>query len=39
LLGSRSDALGLSIELLAGFFGLDRLITNPHPQKTGLALA
>ena len=27
------------MELLAGFFGLDRLITNPHPQKTGLALA
>jgi len=39
LLGSRSDALGLSLELLAGFHGLDRLITNPHPQKTGLALA
>ena len=39
LLGSRSDALGLSIELLAGADGLDRLITNPHPQKTGLALA
>ena len=39
LLGSRSDALGLSIELLAGAAGLDRLITNPHPQKTGLALA
>jgi HPr kinase/phosphorylase len=39
LLGSRSDALDLSIELLAGSRGLDRLITNPHPQKTGLALA
>ena len=39
LLGSRSDALGLSLELLAGFLGLDRLITDPHPQKTGLALA
>jgi HPr kinase/phosphorylase len=39
LLGSRSDALGLSIELLAGAAGLDRVITNPHPQKTGLALA
>jgi HPr kinase/phosphorylase len=39
LLGSRSDTLGLSIELLAGAAGLDRLITNPHPQKTGLALA
>jgi HPr kinase/phosphorylase len=39
LLGSRSDALGLSLELLAGGQGLDRLITDPHPQKTGLALA
>jgi HPr kinase/phosphorylase len=39
LLGSRSDALGLSLELLAGRDGLDRLITDPHPQKTGLALA
>ena len=39
LLRSRSDALDLSIELLAGSRGLDRLITNPHPQKTGLALA
>jgi len=39
LLSSRSDALDLSIELLAGSRGLDRLITNPHPQKTGLALA
>jgi len=39
LLGSRSDALGLSLELLAGAVGLDRLITDPHPQKTGLALA
>src|SRR3954466_15929029 len=39
LLVGRSDALDLSIELLAGARGLDRLITNPHPQKTGLALA
>ena len=39
LLDSRSDAFGLSVELLAGAAGLDRLITNPHPQKTGLALA
>jgi HPr kinase/phosphorylase len=39
LLGSRSDGFGLSLELLAGGDGLDRLITNPHPQKTGLALA
>src|SRR3954462_4267312 len=39
LLVGRSDALDLSIELLAGARGLYRLITNPHPQKTGLALA
>jgi HPr kinase/phosphorylase len=39
LLVGRSDALDLSIELLAGARGLDRVITNPHPQKTGLALA
>jgi len=39
LLDSRADALDLSIELLAGSRGLDRLITNPHPQKIGLALA
>jgi HPr kinase/phosphorylase len=39
LLGSRPDALGLPIELLAGADGLDRRITNPHSQKTGLALA
>jgi HPr kinase/phosphorylase len=29
----------LSLELLAGGEGLDRLITDSHPQKTGLALA
>jgi len=39
LLNSRPDALGLSIELLAGAAGLERRITNPHCQKTGLALA
>ncbi len=39
LIDSRSDALGLSIELVAGAAGLDRPITNPHIQKTGLALA
>jgi HPr kinase/phosphorylase len=39
LLNSRPDALGLSLELLAGGQGLDRQITNPHCQKTGLALA
>ena len=39
LLRSRSDALALSLELLAGGDGLERLITSPHVQKTGLALA
>jgi HPr kinase/phosphorylase len=39
LLGSRTDAFGLTIELLAGGAGSDRLITSPHVQKTGLALA
>ena len=39
LLDSRPDALGLSIELLAGAAGLDRRITSPYIQKTGLALA
>jgi len=39
LLGSRSDAFGLSLELLAGGEGIDRVITDSHPQKTGLALA
>lgn len=39
LLGSRPEALGLPIELVAGGAGLDRQITSPHIQKTGLALA
>lgn len=39
LLRSRLEALGLSLDLLAGGDGLDRLITSPHVQKTGLALA
>src|SRR5258708_20913097 len=39
LLGSRPEASGLTLELLAGAGGLDRLITSPHVQKTGLALA
>jgi HPr kinase/phosphorylase len=39
LLGSRSDAFGLMLELLAGREGLERVITSPHVQKTGLALA
>src|SRR5438128_2515318 len=39
LLRSRPEAFGLTLELLAGVEGLDRLITSPHVQKTGLALA
>jgi HPr kinase/phosphorylase len=39
LLRSRPEAFGLPLELLAGAEGLDRPITSPHIQKTGLALA
>src|SRR3989441_10392612 len=39
LLGDRSDAPGLRFEILAGAGGLDRRITSPYIQKTGLALA
>ena len=39
LLSSRPEAFGLPLELLAGAHGLDRIITSPHIQKTGLALA
>src|SRR5579885_2859121 len=39
LLGSRPEASGLPLELLAGGDGLQRTITSPHVQKTGLALA
>src|SRR6478735_6897818 len=39
LLGGRPEAFGLPLELLAGANGLDRVITSPHIQKTGLALA
>jgi HPr kinase/phosphorylase len=39
LLRSRPEAFGLPLELLAGGDGLDRPITSPHIQKTGLALA
>lgn len=34
-----ADPLGLRLELLAGRGGLDRRITIPYIQKTGLALA
>jgi HPr kinase/phosphorylase len=39
LLAARPDATGLAIDLLAGSRGLDRRITSPYIQKTGLALA
>ena len=39
LLNTRPEAFGLDLELLAGSGGLDRRITNPYVQKTGLALA
>jgi HPr kinase/phosphorylase len=39
LLQSRSEAIGLPLELLSGRRGLDRPIASPHIQKTGLALA
>src|SRR5262245_53828184 len=39
LLGSHPEAFGLPLELLAGGGGLERIITSPHIQKTGLALA
>lgn len=39
LLGVRPEAFGLPLEILAGADGLGRLITSPHVQKTGLALA
>src|SRR6266542_5276075 len=39
LLASRPEAFGLPLELLAGADGLDRVLTRPHIQKTGLALA
>ena len=39
LLKSRSDAIGLPLDLLSGHGGLHRPISSPHIQKTGLALA
>ena len=38
-LRGRVDALGLGLRLAAGARGLDRVITSPYAQKTGLALA
>ncbi|MFN2446148.1 MAG: HPr(Ser) kinase/phosphatase [Vicinamibacterales bacterium] len=39
LLSARSEAIGLKLHLLAGQRGLDRPISSPYIQKTGLALA
>jgi HPr kinase/phosphorylase len=39
LLGARGAASGLDLDLLAGAAGLERRISIPHVQKTGLALA
>jgi HPr kinase/phosphorylase len=39
LLKSRAETIGLPFELLGGASGLERLISSPHIQKTGLALA
>jgi HPr kinase/phosphorylase len=39
LLGSRAEALGLRLEVLGGAAGINRPITSPHIQKTGLAFA
>ena len=39
LLDSHLETAGLPLELLAGGAGLDRRITSPYIQKTGLALA
>ncbi len=39
LLKSRAETIGLPLELLSGAAGLERTISSPHIQKTGLALA
>ncbi len=39
LLAGRPESFGLPLELLSGADGLDRIISSPHIQKTGLALA
>ena len=38
LLRRRSETIGLPLELLSGRAGVDRPISSPHIQKTGLAL-
>jgi HPr kinase/phosphorylase len=39
LLRDVADTRGIALELIAGRGGVGRRITNPHPQKTGLALS
>ena len=39
LLRSRPETFGLTLDLLGGGEGLDRIITSQYVQKTGLALA
>ena len=39
LLRDLAETRGIALELIAGGEGLARRITNPHPQKTGLALS
>jgi HPr kinase/phosphorylase len=39
LLRDLAETRGIDLELVAGAGGVGRLITNPHPQKTGLALS
>jgi HPr kinase/phosphorylase len=39
LLRDLAESRGIDLELLAGASGVERPITNPHPQKTGLALS
>ena len=39
ILRDLAETRGIALELVAGAGGVDRRITNPHPQKTGLALS
>jgi len=39
ILRDLAETRGVALELVAGAGGVDRRITNPHPQKTGLALS
>ena len=39
LLKGRAEVIGLPLEMLGGAAGIERTISSPHIQKTGLALA